>query len=121
MFWGLRGEHDAFEGNDPDTFKIQLKTLLKSVKERYNAPNLPFVSGDFVSEWKDANIEICRPIVDKIKSVTKDEGGIFVETSDLISNNQKTGNGDVIHFCRESLHILGRRYFKAFESIIKRS
>ena len=41
----------------------------------------------------------------------------FVETSDLLSNNQKTQNNDDIHFCRESLHILGHRYYDAFEKI----
>lgn len=112
-----QGEHDAFEGNDPNTFEHQLKTMIVSVKERYGVPNLPFVCGDFVSEWKNENIDICRPIVDKIKAVTKSEGGMFVETSDLLSNNQKTGNGDVIHFCRESLHILGKRYFQAYANL----
>ena len=43
----------------------------------------------------------------------------FVETADLLSNNQKTSNGDDIHFCRESLYILGRRYYEAFEKLIK--
>lgn len=116
-----QGEHDAFEGNIPDTFEKQLKTMITQVKARYNLPHLPFISGDFVSEWKDANIEICSPIVDKIKSVTASENGVFVETADLPSNNQKTGNGDVIHFCRESLHILGKRYFEAYKTIIGRS
>lgn len=114
-----QGEHDAFEGNQPDTFELQLKAMIESVKQRYNVPSLPFVSGDFVSEWKNENIEICAPIVEKIKLVTADMGGAFVETSDLLSNNEKIGNGDVIHFCRESLHILGERYFEAYKSIIK--
>ena len=114
-----QGEHDAFEGNLPDTFEIQLKTMIDSVKERYDVPSLPFVCGDFVREWKNENIEICAPIVEKIKSVTASVGGAFVETSDLLSNNEKTGNGDVIHFCRESLHILGKRYFEAYKNITK--
>jgi hypothetical protein len=45
-------------------------------------------------------------------------GGAFIETSDIPSNNQKTGNGDGIHFCRESLHTLGKRYFAAYRTII---
>ena len=113
-----QGEHDAFEGNDPEVFEAQLKTFIKSVKDRYNVPEIPFVSGDFVNEWKSENIESCEPIVEKIKKVTAGEGGIFVETSDLLSNNQATGNGDNIHFSRESLHILGARYFDAFDQII---
>ncbi len=112
-----QGEHDAFEGNDPDIFESQLRTMIDSVKARYNIPTVPFISADFVNEWKSENIDICTPIVEKIKTVTASEGGAFVETSDLPSNNQKTGNGDGIHFCRESLHTLGKRYFDAYQTI----
>ena len=114
-----QGEHDAFEGNPPDVFEKQLKALITDVKNRYGLPSLPLVSGDFVNDWKSKNIEICAPIVEKIKAVTASEGGLFVETSDLPSNDQKLGNNDDIHFCRESLHILGKRYFDAYYKIIK--
>ena len=115
-----QGEHDAFEKNEPDVFKTQLETMLASVKERYNEPNLPFISGDFVNEWKTQNIESCVPIIERIKTVTQAMNGEFVETSDLPSNNQMNGDGDVIHFCRNSLRELGRRYFKAYERIINK-
>ena len=116
-----QGEHDAFEGNPPDTFEYQLKEMITDFKNRFDLRELPFVSGDFVNEWKSKNIESCAPIVEKIKKVTASEGGIFVETEDLPSNNQKTGNDDDIHFCRESLHILGRRYFEAYNAQIDRA
>ena len=115
-----QGEHDAFEENDPDVFEKQLKAMIDSVKERYSVPEIPFISGDFVNEWKSENIEICAPIVEKIKKVTYEESGLFVETSDLLSNNQTVQNGDNIHFSRESLHILGNRYFEAFKDIISK-
>ena len=113
-----QGEHEAFEKNIPDVFEIQLKTLITEVKKRYSIPDVPFISGDFVSEWKNENIESCIPIIDKIKAVTASEGGAFVETADLPSNNQKNGDGDTIHFCRDSLHVLGKRYFKAYCDIV---
>ena len=69
---------------------------------------------------KSKNIEICAPIVEKIKLVTEEMGGNFVETSDLPSNDQKVANGDDIHFCRESLHVLGHRYFDAYLKILNR-
>ena len=112
-----QGEHDAFEGNAPDVFKGQLETMLSSVKQRYHIPDLPFVCGDFVNEWKTQNLESCNPIVDKIREVAKWANGEFVETSDLLSNNQKNGCGDVIHFCRSALQELGKRYFDAYERI----
>ena len=119
MLWH-QGEHDAFEGNHPDTYEAQLKALIADVKERYSLDFLPFISGDFVNEWKSKNIEICAPIVEKIKAVSASVGGDFVETSDLLSNNQKNNDNDDIHFCRESLHILGKRYFEAYKSIVER-
>ena len=112
-----QGEHDAFEGNEPDVFEAQLRTMIDTVRAKYNVPTLPFISADFVNEWKSENIDICTPIVERIKTVTAAVGGAFVETADLPSNNQKIGNGDNIHFCRESLHILGKRYFDAYQTI----
>ena len=112
-----QGEHDAFEKNEPYIFKQQLEDMLDTVKKRYHAPDLPFIAGDFVNEWKTQNIELCAPIVEKIKEVTKSASGVFVETADLLSNNQKNGDGDVIHFCRNDLHELGRRYFNAYARI----
>jgi hypothetical protein len=65
-----QGEHDAFEQNDPDVFEEQLRTMIDSVKSKYNTPDIPFISADFVNEWKSENIDICTPIVEKIKKVT---------------------------------------------------
>jgi hypothetical protein len=111
-----QGEHDAFEKNDPNVFEGQLSTMLTSVRARYG--EMPVIAGDFVREWKQKNIELCEPIIEKIKKVLKEIGvSAFVETGDLPSNNEKTGNGDDIHFCRDSLRILGERYFEKFKTI----
>ncbi|MBO7304103.1 MAG: hypothetical protein J6V09_02650 [Clostridia bacterium] len=115
-----QGEHDAFEGNPPEIFESQLCALVRAVRARYNLKDLPFISADFVNEWKNKNIDICAPIVAKIKSVTEGEGGVFIETADLLSNNQNHGDGDDIHFCRESLNILGRRYFEAYKNLLNK-
>lgn len=113
-----QGEHDAFEHNEPERFEQQLKSMIRTVRECYNAPNLPFIAGDFVGEWKNKNLSDCIPIVEKIKKVTEEIGnGAFVETSDLLSNNQAIGNGDDIHFCRAAQYTLGERYFQAFEKM----
>lgn len=113
-----QGEHDAFERNNPEQYKQQLSDMVKDVRIRYG--NMPFIAGDFVNEWKSKNLSICEPIIACMKLVIEalDNAG-FVETSDLLSNNQKTGNGDDIHFCRESLYILGDRYFRVYKTIIK--
>lgn len=111
-----QGECDAFEGNTPDNYRKQLTSMIENLRSRYG--NMPFIAGDFANEWKSKNIETCEPIIDTIQKVLQNCGNAgFVETSDLLSNNQKTGNGDDIHFCRESLYELGKRYFNEFNKL----
>ena len=111
-----QGEHDAFEGNPAENYYKQLTDMLKGVRSRYGT--MPFIAGDFVNDWKSKNLASCEPIVDVIRRVVAENTRSgFVETSDLLSNNQKTQNGDELHFCRESLYELGRRYYKAFSNI----
>ena len=118
MLWH-QGEHDAFEGNPPEIFSKQLIKLICDIRLRYGE-NLPFIAGDFCYEWKEENIDKCTPIIDAIKAIVeKDNFASFVETRGLLSNNQKNQNGDNIHFCRESLMELGKRYFDAFSMINK--
>lgn len=115
MLWH-QGEHDAFGGNTKDVFYGQLKALTNSIRSRYG--NIPFMAGDFVNEWKTKYIELCEPIVDAIRQIVAEMGtSAFIETSDLQSNNQKIGNGDDIHFCREALQVVGQRYFDAYKKI----
>lgn len=114
-----QGEHEIGKENPPKIYYEQLSSMLFAVKEKYEVPDLPFITGDFVNEWKSTKIEKATPIVNVIKRVTEEMGGIFIETADLLSNNQKNGDGDIIHFCRESLHVLGKRYFKAYCDIVR--
>ena len=98
-------------------FENQLFTMISSIRARYG--KIPFIAADFVREWKQKNIELCEPIVEKIKKVLNDVGAsAFVETGDLLSNNEKTGNGDDIHFCRDSLWKLGERYFEKYARLV---
>ena len=112
-----QGEHDAFEGTAPENYYNQLCDTIKDVRSRYG--EMPFICADFVNEWKQLNIEKCAPIVETIKKVSCDIGNsAFIETSDLLSNNQMIANGDNIHFCRQALQELGYRYFLAFRKLI---
>ena len=110
-----QGECDSAEKNSPEKFGEALKAQMLDTRARYG--EIPIIAGDFVNEWKSKNLELCNPIVAKIKETIAELGnGGFVETADLPSNNQKTGNGDDIHFCRESQYVLGRRYFEIFKN-----
>ena len=113
-----QGEHDAFEGNTGENYYRQLTALINSVKERYDLPDLPFICGSFVSDWRKKNEKICQPILSALQQIAEEMNGQYIDASDLPSNNEKNGNGDDIHFCRESLRILGRRYFAAYQKIM---
>ena len=111
-----QGECDSVEKTPPEKFAEELKAQMLDTRARYG--EMPIIAGDFVNDWKSKNVELCNPIVAKIKEVLAELGKAgFVETADLPSNDQKTGNGDDIHFCRQSQHILGRRYFNAFKNL----
>jgi small GTP-binding protein len=115
-------------GADFDTHYKNLMGLLRSVREEFAVPQLPFVAGDFVQHWKNSSPEItaqCLPVVNAMRRICADMGGEFVESDGLISNAQnpkRPDDGflvDIIHFCRESVHELGHRYFAGWQKIAK--
>lgn len=112
-----QGEHEAAFLNEPDRYHQQLREVVESVRNRYKLPNLPFVCGGFCDQWAQETQPACNQIMDVIRKVAEEIGGAYVETSDLRSNDQKTGDGDEIHFCREDLQELGSRYFAAYKKL----
>ena len=112
-----QGEHDAFEGNAPNVYHTQLSDMLHDVRARYGI--MPFIAGDFVHDWKNKNLQACAPIVQVIRNVVNEnKKSAFIETDGLLSNDQKIGNKDELHFCREALYELGHRYFNGFFELI---
>jgi len=111
-----QGETDS--GTSAEKHCAQLSGLVNSVRGLFKSPKLPFIAGDFCHEWKYKNIKSCEPTVNGIIDTCTDVGyARFVLTDTLLSNNEKYANCDDIHFCRESLYILGRRYFAAYRAI----
>ncbi len=119
-----QGECDSFENSDWTvekkyaTHKRNLGEMITDFKKQFACPNLPFIAGGFCDEWYLKNKMPCDAVLRAIKEVCR-EHGAFVETSGLKSNNEQTGNGDDIHFCRDATHILGGRYYNAYEKFIK--
>jgi len=98
-----------------DTHYKNLRTLVENVRQTAGNDKLPFIAGDFVPKWYKENVSVCKPIIAAIKDVCTDIGyAAFVETDGLTSNTEVTGNDDIIHFSREALYKLGRRYYDAF-------
>ena len=121
-----QGETDATRGASFEEHYKNLGGLLESVRTTFHTPDLPFIAGDFVQDWKSSCIEACNPVVDAMRAVCADCGnGGFVETADLKSNRQELNYRpwnwaeDPIHFSRKAIYELGVRYYAEFERIVK--
>ncbi len=123
-----QGEHEVQEQDDTranfnekyEYYKNKVRPLINVVRENFGK-NIPFISGEFVNHWaKDFPIQ--REAVYKASIDLGNEMGNcgFVKASDLKSNDEEVGNGDTIHFSKESLRILGQRYFEVFKNIIEK-
>jgi len=118
-----QGEHDAYEnmGKDPqyiyDFYKAAFLRQTQAFINRYKQFSFPVITGGFCPSWRNLkeNIVAC----DKVEQALKDSCKLldkadFVKVNDLKSNAEIINNGDGIHFCRESLFILGERYFDSW-------
>ena len=121
-----QGEHDAFENaqfSDKERYAYYHSNLLKeflAIKERYKQFEFPFITGGLCRGWKKrypnqsdavekATIDVCRAIGD----------AAFVPGDDLPTNEEVLHNGDDDHYSKESILIMGERYFEAFASLKK--
>lgn len=121
-----QGEHDSFENADWDLekrYRVHKKNLTDTLNDFYavtgDPAKIPFIAAGFCDEWYLQNKAPCDAVLQAIQECCAEYGGGFVETSGLASNNQKIGNGDGIHFCRESLHILGEKYYDEYIKLRK--
>lgn len=120
-----QGESDAMQKATYDQHYGHLSTLVHLVRASFDVPNLPFIAGDLVYDWKDANPETSAPVVEAIRNVCRDCGcSAFVETDGLKSNMQESDEhpydwpDDRAHFSRRSVYQLGERYFEKFVQIV---
>ncbi len=124
-----QGESDSLFKASFEVHYNHLMGLLNSVREEFKVPEIPFVAGDFVYDWRDKNSEVCAPVLNAIRAVCSDYAfGDFVESDGLKSNMQELNRltpcsgmmiVDDIHFSRKSLYELGDRYYHAFSKICK--
>lgn len=114
-----QGETDAANCVDYQTYRNSLSTLINNVRTTFSRKDLPFIAGDFVWHWKSQWLDRCEPIVKATKDICNEIGyAEFVQTDDLLSNDQAVGNEDIIHFCRDSIYKLGVRYYNAYQKIV---
>ncbi len=120
-----QGECDSAENADWSvekrytTHKANLSEMLLDFKAEFACPDLTFIAGGFCDEWYLKNKTSCDAVLKAIREVCQIHGA-FVETAGLKSNNQQCGNGDDIHFCRDATHILGQKYYDAYNKLMER-
>lgn len=122
-----QGESDAANARSYEEYYGYLTDLILAVRKTFSTPDLPFVAGDFVHDWKGDHAQECEPIVRALRDVCRDCGrGGFAETDGLLSNRQELDyypmgwwENDPIHFSRKAIYELGVRYYAEFERIVK--
>lgn len=114
-----QGEHEVNKDIHPEEYRVLLKKMFCDLIERFNAHDLPIISADFTNQWKNAKGEKAFAVSKVIENTVEELGGVFLETTDLLSNSQQNHDGDVVHFSRKSLYILGERFFEAYKTTQK--
>ena len=119
-----QGEHDAFENAQfsyDERYDYYYSNLLKqflAIREKYKQFDFPIITGGLCRGWKKQYPNQSDVVEKATIDVCKELGNAaFVPASDLPSNEEILHNGDADHFSKESILILGERYFKAFEEI----
>ncbi len=95
-----------------------LSDMILDFKQTFSRDDIPFIAAAFCEEWYAKNKAPCDAILGAIEEVFS-QHGVFLTTSELTSNNQKSGDGDDIHFSRDALHRLGKKYYRAYHSFTR--
>ena len=120
-----QGECDSFENAEWSveqkykTHKKNLGEMFDDFTDAFNCKHVPIISAGFCDEWYLKYKTPCDAVLKAIQEVVEERNGCFVETAGLKSNNEECGNGDDIHFSRESAHILGKKMFEVFSVLQK--
>lgn len=119
VLWA-QGEHDSFE--DPDwapekryaVHKENLTATFNDFYEKVGDRSVPVIACGFPDTFCQRWPEATEAVLKAIREVIADFDGGFVETEGLISNAQKVGTDDIYHYCKESLRILGGKFFEKY-------
>lgn len=121
-----QGEHDAYENawfTYKERYEYYYSNLLKmflGFKEYYKQFDFPIITGGLCRDWVKRYREQSKAVENATIDVCEKIGNArFVQASDLSSNAEEIHNGDLDHFSKRSMLILGERYFDAFASLKK--
>lgn len=119
-----QGEHDAYEFSDmslQDKEKKHIENLDGFIKKfrDFFGKDIPFVCAGFTKSWHEKYLEQNLAIIRAIEYVCdNNKNATFIsETHDLSTNADVTGSDDYVHFSRQSINTLGKRYYAAFKNM----
>ncbi len=120
-----QGEHDSFEFAELNAkerekfYYTKLNELVKDLRARWG--EIPVVCAGFTKAWYDQYPTQCGAIYKATERVMRENKkcSFIQNTFDLKNNKQAVGVEDEIHFCNESLKILGHRYFDALKEFLE--
>lgn len=119
LLWA-QGEHDSFENADWDpekryiTHKANITATFHDFYEKVGDSSIPLITCGFPDTFCQSCPEASEAVLKAIKEVVADFGGSYVDTAGLLSNAQKVESKDIYHFCKESLYILGGKFFEKY-------
>lgn len=121
-----QGEHDAFENPSwserlrEKEYGRNLRMVIAAVRAQCGNARLPVIAGEFCAHWAAQNRAVCLPVLIATKKTLRAEGfGRVVSSEGLLSNSQSGAvPTDPIHFCRQALYELGKRYYVAYRALV---
>ena len=121
-----QGEQDAGDRPEFPTkerhefYYNEFGELVKTVRGMLG-DGFPIICGEFTQPWMKKNEEACAAVLSAMRKVLYEDGyGTIVSSEGAQVNGEAIGNGDVLHFSRSGIHMLGERYLKAFEKLTKK-
>jgi len=119
LLWA-QGEHDSFENADWDpekrytTHKANLQATFSDLQEKLGTKDFAMLACGFPDTFCESIPEASGAVLKAIREVIAAFGGLYVDSTGLPSNAIKMGTNDIYHYCKESLHILGGRFFEKY-------
>ncbi len=122
-----QGEHDVVE-NPHFNFEerkafyyAKLKELFLNIKNRYHDHKFPFIAGEFTQAWMKDRKEACIAVLTAAQKVVDELcDSKIVSSEGLLSNIEENNEEDTVHFSKNSLYELGKRYFNEYVRIINK-
>ena len=117
-----QGEHEVFcrsEQGDSERKAFYARCLTEMIEDfRAQFGDVPWVCGEGTRRWQRDYPNQSKAVWDASREVIDAVGNAaFVSSESLLCNDEEIQNGDLLHFSRRSMEILGERYYEAWKAL----